>query len=71
MDKMFCDTPFNQQINNWDVRSVKIKTLPNELERTTFISSIFGDLEDPSRFSYNCPLTKENKPKWGKKNYFE
>jgi len=68
MVAMFSETPFNQPIGEWDVGNVTnmnemfFRTQFNQPINTWCVSQIPSE---PDAFSYDSPLTEENKPVWG------
>lgn len=68
MSYMFWNSNFHQPIGDWDVRNVT--DMRGMFLDTRFNNDISGwcvwRIEtEQEKFSYNCPLTPENKPKWG------
>ena len=64
MVRVFKDTPFNQDISNWDVG--KVREMISLFENTPFNQDIsswsVANVAGCSNFSLNAPLTAANTP---------
>jgi surface protein len=72
MSHMFSNSKFNKPIESWDVRNVS--ELNYMFRSSKFNQNISNWCpnkieKEPDQFSSYCPITDENKPKWGTCSY--